>query len=229
MSEARRANLKTMARSDLEVLLITPDRLPDWVAPDAPLHPAFSFLSAVHRSDYLRAYFMHHHGGGYCDVKKISASWLPAFEALAASDVFGIGYKEVSRKGVAHIHRHHVNGTYFFGPDPTGKWANWVRYYALRSQWRRLIGNGAYIFKPETAFTKDWLATIERRLDFARPYLAQNPARHPRANRDIAETGSGDYPLPWSFICADVFHPLVYKNRTRILNSLPPPSFKDYQ
>lgn len=51
------------------VELITPEKLPAWVVEGHPLHPMYSQLSYVHRSDYLRAYFMAHHGGGYSDIK----------------------------------------------------------------------------------------------------------------------------------------------------------------
>ena len=49
---------------------MTPANLQDWVVAGHPLHPAYNDLSLVHRSDYLRAYLLHHHGGGYCDLKR---------------------------------------------------------------------------------------------------------------------------------------------------------------
>ena len=70
MSTRRRISLERL-RADigLEVVLITPDNLAEWVVPGHPLHPSYQHLSLGHRSDYLRAYFFHHHGGGDCDVK----------------------------------------------------------------------------------------------------------------------------------------------------------------
>lgn len=50
--------------------LITLDSLPPWIDPEIPLHPSFDHLSTIHRSDYLRCYFMHVHGGGYTDIKQ---------------------------------------------------------------------------------------------------------------------------------------------------------------
>ncbi|WP_417668237.1 capsular polysaccharide synthesis protein [Roseibium sp.] len=231
MSEARRACLESMAASECEVRLVTPDNLNDWILPDAPLHESYRYLSQVHKSDYLRAYFMHHHGGGYSDVKLTTRSWLPSFESLDATDAFGIGYREVSRKGVAHIHRNEINGSRFFRAEPTSAAANFLRYRLMRLKWRSLIGNGAYIFRSKSDFTAEWLKTIERRLDQLSEPLRLNPAPHPRASFG-AEDPNGKtttYPVPWSFICADIFHPLVYRHRHRILQGLPAPSFKNYQ
>jgi hypothetical protein len=52
--------------------------------PEYPLHPAFKYLSYVHKSDYLRSYFMHFYGGGYADIKKYSSNnnWKECFNLL---------------------------------------------------------------------------------------------------------------------------------------------------
>ena len=68
MNETRLNGLnKLRSVSGCNVVLITPDNLNDFLI--EPLHPAYKYLSLVHRSDYLRAYFMHYHGGGYSDIK----------------------------------------------------------------------------------------------------------------------------------------------------------------
>ncbi|MDO4764116.1 MAG: capsular polysaccharide synthesis protein [Flavobacteriaceae bacterium] len=51
------------------IVLITKDNLANYILPEHPLHKAYDFLSAVHKSDYLRAYFMHHYGGGTAILK----------------------------------------------------------------------------------------------------------------------------------------------------------------
>ncbi|WP_417688647.1 hypothetical protein [Roseibium sp.] len=210
---------------------MTGNTLPGWIKSEAPLHPAYEFLSAVHRSDYLRPYFMHHYGGGYADIKATTTSWRPAFDLLDRSpDAFGIGYSEKSAKGVAHIHRHTLDGDYFFRGEPANKYANLLRYRYLRLRWRSLIGMCAYVFKPGTEFTSNWLQTVEKRLDALFPLLKERPASDPRQSSDtpLAE-GTLPYPVPWSFLCADVIHPLVYQYRGRVLQGLPTPSFKNYQ
>merc|ERR1719401_293558 len=54
---------------------------------DAPYHPAVPLLSAIHQADYMRAYFMHHYGGGYADVKW-QRSWAGAFESFRDTDTW---------------------------------------------------------------------------------------------------------------------------------------------
>lgn len=61
--------------SGVEVKLITPKNLNNYLLPDFPLHPAYDYLSLVHKSDYLRCYFMHFHGGGYSDIKPNYKNW----------------------------------------------------------------------------------------------------------------------------------------------------------
>ncbi|MCY1707013.1 hypothetical protein [Pannonibacter sp. SL95] len=229
MSEDRARCLASLSATGAQVILVTPDTLSDWLVPGAPLHPAYDRLSAVHRSDYLRPYFMHHHGGGYADIKFTRESWLPAFDRLEGSDAFGIGYREGSPKGVAHIHRHRLGGDLYIGTRRAGSLANLMRYRYLRLNYKRLIGMCAYIFKPGTEFTQAWLDTVNARLDLAAADLARNPASTPRqANDSQGPDVTTAYPLPWSFICADVLHPLAHRHRDRILRELPPPSFKDY-
>lgn len=52
----------------MPVCLITKDNLSTFIKPEFPLHEAFPYLSAVHRSDYIRAYLMHFYGGAWHDT-----------------------------------------------------------------------------------------------------------------------------------------------------------------
>ncbi|MTI44706.1 hypothetical protein JM93_02578 [Roseibium hamelinense] len=230
MSPERQKCLQSLGNTDLDVVLVTPSTLDNWVLPEHPLHSAYEYLSAVHKSDYLRPYFMHYHGGGYADIKLTTASWRPAFDQLAKTpDAYAIGYREKSGKGVAHIHRHRLLGKSYILNNQTNTFANTMRYRWLRSQWRSLIGMCGYICKPASPFTSDWLSQVEDRLDLLLPALRSNPATNPRAASDQPPaSGETAYPLPWSAICADVIHPLVYRHRRHILQGLPAPSFKNY-
>ncbi|MBB5598178.1 hypothetical protein BKA12_001258 [Neomicrococcus lactis] len=65
MSENRLKSLERLQKgSTAEVILVSPANLDDWIVPSYPLHSAYENLSIIHRSDYLRAYFAYHHGGG---------------------------------------------------------------------------------------------------------------------------------------------------------------------
>jgi hypothetical protein len=82
MSLQRRERLDELRvlAAPCSVVLITPATLPMYVRPDMPLHPAYPYLSAVHKADYLRCYLMHVHGGGYSDIKTpYGWPWYDAF------------------------------------------------------------------------------------------------------------------------------------------------------
>lgn len=72
--------------------------LPYFILPEYPLHKAFEFLSAVHKSDYLRSYLLYHYGGGYSDVKHFHYDMLPFFKQLeeGPADKYAVGYHEIS-------------------------------------------------------------------------------------------------------------------------------------
>jgi hypothetical protein len=71
--------------SPVRIRVLTPDTIPSLQRPGAPFHPAYPYLSAVHRADYLRAYLIHFHGGGYTDVKSyMPGSWVNAFREMDA-------------------------------------------------------------------------------------------------------------------------------------------------
>ena len=192
--------------SGVRVLLITPNNLNDYIVKDDPLPEAYNYLSLNHKSDYLRAYFMHHHGGGYADIKLYKHSWTEAFDQLEKSDAYAIGYKEVGWWGAA-------NQT--------------VKEEPLKSDlaiyWRYLIGNGAFIFRKKTSFTEEWYGESKRRLLAASKALKEHPAR------DFFGSNS-DYPLQWGEMQGSIFHSLCLKFNHRLLrNNNLKPSFKNYR
>ena len=79
----RLEGIKSLERvSGIEVKLITPKNLPEYIKNEDPLPDAYNNLSLNHRSDYLRSYFMYHYGGGYADIKTYFHSWVSAFDKL---------------------------------------------------------------------------------------------------------------------------------------------------
>jgi len=87
MSEQRQRRLQELREfaAPVRVRILTPETIPSLRRPGAPFHPAYPYLSAVHRADYLRCYLMHFHGGGYTDVKSyMVGSWLNAFREMDA-------------------------------------------------------------------------------------------------------------------------------------------------
>jgi hypothetical protein len=208
----------------VETVLITEDSLDRWVTAAAPLHPAFHQLSAIHQADYLRCYLVHHHGGGYLDVKPLTADWQPAFDQLdARPDMVAVGYREVSRHGVATFGVERL-------PQPRILHAAWWRYRWLQLNYRRLIGTCAFVCRPRSAFTTAWFAGMTRRLDGFHAAIAAHPAQHPRDHAGFPLDGRpSGYPVTWTALLADIFHPLALRHRHHTLNTLPPPSFERYQ
>lgn len=191
MISERRDNLANLRQvSECEVVLVTIWNLNEYILPEHPLHPAYDYLSETHKSDYLRAYFMHTRGGGYSDVKGTTGSWREAFHAMEQSDAWICGYKEVDG----------------------GAWNE------LGDRWKELIGNGAYICKPNTPLTREWYSQICQLLDKHLYELSLHPATHPR---DHVGTESG-YPLEWSET-GILFHKVCYRYKERVLRTLPFP------
>lgn len=196
MSANRKRCFEQMqAMAGVPVVLISPNNLKDYILPDHPLHPAYEYLSYVHRSDYLRCYFMNFYGGGYSDIKEMQCSWKPMFDKLDASDAYLIGYKENEIDHVA-----------IWGQEDQNLKQDLYTY------WRLLRGNGGYICRSYTKFTDEWFAEVNKRLDDFLPLLKEHPSQiDPYTN-----TGTG-YPITWTEICGSVFHPLCLKYSERLL------------
>lgn len=192
--------------SGVEVKLITQKNLPDYIKDDDPLPEAYQYLSFVHRADYLRTYFMYHHGGGYADIKPTKASWIGAFDKLEKSEKYAIGYPEVGFWGVANQNINNVS----LKRD-------------MHIYWRYLIGNCAYICRPYTPFTFEWYTETKQRVVSFSEQLKEHPAIDP-FGRNV------DYPIPWNFILGQVFHPLCLKYHDKLLKDKALlPSFGNYR
>ena len=225
MATIRAESLELIRRhAGVETILLTDDSLAEWILDDAPLHPAFGNLSAVHQSDYLRCYFMHHHGGGYVDLKPLTTSWAPEFDRLDATQgALAVGYREIGPQWVASMGVEHMRW-----PRPAH--AAWWRRRWLQANYWRLMGNSAFIFRPRSTLTAAWWAGMTRRLDGFAAGLAACPARHPRDHFGFPVDGRpSGYPVPWSALLGDVLQPLALRQWRRILLTLPPPRFTDYR
>ncbi len=205
MSNARVTCLNSLRDvSGVEVVLVTTSNLHEWILESHPLHVAYEHLSMVHRSDYLRCYLMHYHGGGYSDIKSIGSSWIEYFDYFEVDpSLWVLGYPEPESSAAANV---------------AGRLGRDIRRY-----YSRLAGNGAFICRPGTQFTREWLGEVERRLNYYAPLLALHPARDPWGSND-------DYPVPWTGLQAQVFQPLQLKfaEHVRTVPMLTP-SFRDHR
>jgi hypothetical protein len=194
MSKNRLDSLTSLReKSGVEIVLVTPENLDQFILSDFPLHKGFKYLSAVHKSDYLRCYFMHHYGGGYTDIKSAANNWESSFKKLEKqSDKWITGYREIGERGVARVE--HPN----LAID-------------LIKNWQYLIGNGAYICRSYTPFTEEWYNELHRRMDIFYPKLVAFPG-------NIMGDNDG-YPIPWTEILGQIFHPLCLKYFEKIIYS----------
>jgi hypothetical protein len=224
MSDRRKECWDTFGVTGLDPVLVTAKNLADWVVPSHPLHEAYEYLSPVHRADYLRGYLMLNHGGGYADIKQQTGSWLAAASRVnASSHLIGAGYREI-RGATQWLQHRVVDGSTFVLKWRAPRAVASLTTHAMRATRPLLIGNGAYYFRPNSVFVRLWVRETERRLDLLLPKLRQFPPSH---ERDRAGSGSG-YPVPWTFLLCDVFHPLAMLFFPFLSRSLPTPSFTDY-
>lgn len=192
MSTRRQAGLADIRdkNPNVEVRLVTPDNLENFVVPHSPLHPLYENLSLVHRSDYLRGYLLHHYGGGYCDIKRIRNPWAAAFDRLEESDKWFLGYTEVKFDMVPNI------------PGRIGR--DLIRASA------QMLGHGSYIARPRTPITGEWLHEMNHILDRVREDLMRYPGDERGKNPG--------YPIRWTGILADVLSPIIFKYQDKVIH-----------
>lgn len=179
MSGYRAARLANI-RGRLDVELITPANLSEWVLDEAPLHPTYEHLSLVHRADYLRAYLMRHHGGAYLDINGGFGDIPAAVERLNSSpDLWMAGCREPGAATVA--------------ADSSATLA------LLRRRHRNVIGMYGFAARPGSPLTVEWLDEVNSLLDGYADQLHQHPG-------DAMGQNPG-YPIPWTRILGSVLPP----------------------
>jgi hypothetical protein len=205
MNSNRAAALDSLIKnSGVEVVLITNDNIESFIIKDHPLHDGFNSLSDVHKADYIRCYMMHHHGGGYSDIKPCDWNWNPYFDELDKGYYFGVGAPEDE------------------GPLSTP--------LTIRKEygdhWDKMISADLFIFKPYTVFTSYWYTKMMQIIDGHLNQLRKNPATTPR---EAADTVVTKYPIRWAGILCEIFHPLCVTHTDRILKTMPYPIRENYR
>lgn len=204
LTPARVASLdKLRTTLGVPVELVTPENLHEWIIEDHPLHPCYEWLSLVHRSDYLRAYLLHHHGGGYVDIKEPISDWVGVFSMMEESpNVWLAGYPEISSSAPARV------------PGELGR--------EILKHHSRLVGLGALVARSHSPLTTEWIAEVERRLDYFLPQAREFPGG---VRGEVV-----GYPISWTRVLGGILHPLMLKHLDHI-RQRPEMllSFTDYQ
>lgn len=101
---ARRFNALQSLINNLKVpvIIITHDNYKEWEIKEHPIHEGFKYLSGNHKSDYLRAYLLCHHGGGYHDIKWREKSWENEWDKFADNDIWLVGRRELKPECIAY-------------------------------------------------------------------------------------------------------------------------------
>ncbi|WP_312311265.1 capsular polysaccharide synthesis protein [Empedobacter brevis] len=204
MSENRKKGYQSLITySGVKVKLITPQNLDDYILPDHPLHPAYENLSLVHKSDYLRCYFMHFYGGGYQDIKYNENDWNQSFEKLENdSEKLILGYTELHGRGMGR------------GQGIIDKDLNY--YYKL------CVGTGGFICRSNSKFTSEWYTELLKRMDYFEAELKKNPG-------DIKGRNKG-YPIKLLQILSQIWAPLCLKYSEHIIHdNTVLPNLENYQ
>lgn len=184
LTSNRQANLDLISeRIGLPVELVTPSTLQRWLVPGHPLPTAYEHLSLIHRSDYLRGYLMHHHGGAYLDIKQPLESWRPSYELMAADpEAWVTSY-----------------------PTTHANWIGKLRGRLGRDilvHHRLMFGKSGFMMRSHTPITAAWMAQMDVVLQHNKSALALHPGE---------VFGADDYPLSWTDLLSRILDPLTLK------------------
>lgn len=171
-----------------------------------PFHAAYGDLHVVHRSDYLRAYALHHHGGAYLDVKPQTAPVRELIDTMNDDpDAWVMGYREVTSAYVPDL------------PHSLGA--------HLRAHYRAVLGTSAFICRPRSQFTTEWMRELHARLDFL-----QEPLREADASGCDPYGAPAGYPIRWTEILGDITQPLSLKHQSHLrFSDRLRPQLEDYR
>ncbi len=196
------------------VCLITPENISLFLKDQHPLPRTYFDLSIVHRSDYIRAYLLHHYGGGWHDVKATEVSYSNVWKDFEDTNIWMVGRPE-QPNGAARIY----DAENRYMPD----------YY------QNLIAVPSWVGRPNTPLSQQLLSGIENILNKHADTLKKYPSKHPRDKKITTKSPiikllqvvkftyqgkSTKYPLEWTLF-GNVFHPCILQYQSHIARSLP--------
>lgn len=195
---------------EVPVILITNENYTYFIKKSHPLHPAFEYLTGVHKSDYMRSYLLMHYGGGYHDVKFRKESWKDCWvkdDWLKNENIWMYGRREKCESNIA------------CPPNMENK-------ENIKKEYAKLVTMGWIICKPQTPFIKELVTQIETILTKHQNKLEKNPPIDPRQTNGGSEN---NYPIRWLEILGEISHPLMLTYNDHIKFGLPDALKKTYK
>jgi len=189
------------------VIIITQENINDWEVKNNTIHEGFKYLSGNHKSDYLRAYFLYHYGGGYHDIKYREKSWENEWEKFTDSNIWIIGRKELSSDCIGYNHE---------------KNEQWVK-----NKFDKLVTFGWVICRPKNEFLFELFKKINEIMQNKLHLLKTNPALNPRCSKSY--NCNNNYPIRWLEIMEEISHPLMLNYINHINYTLPDIQYKPYK
>jgi len=218
---------------DVAVQLVTPDKLEEYNVTEEPFHKAFRYLAPNHKVDYLKAYFMHHYGGGVLPIKKRkdNTTWTAPFEYVGSNETnwfLGTASKEDVVCDESNIDdawckelQFKSDNTY---AETRGGMASWEASKGpcckkvinqLNSNtnhstfWPRHDG---YIMRKGTPFTEQWLKLVHEHLDAKMKVLSA----HTAPAEPCCVSKNENYPLRWEELRGEIWSVLLQKYHSHV-------------
>ena len=204
MSKNRFAAFKSLVEKiGVPIILITSKNFPSFIKQSHPIHKSFELLSGVHKSDYMRAYLLHHYGGGYHDIKHREESWQDCWgDWLFDDSIWIYGRRENNRGAIG------------YPPNESH----------ICNHYDKLVTMGWVICKPNTKYTGTLLYKIEDVLDRKYPELVAHPGYNSAGyyhENPFQMVEENNYPLRWLEILGEIFHPLMLEFTEHIKYGIP--------
>ena len=87
-----------------------------------------------------------------------------------------------------------------------------------------IIGNCAYICKPNTEFTNEWYNSMISLLDTKYDMLKKHPGLHPQQPHNPE-----GYPIGWEEMLGDIFHRVCQNHKAKLMDELPEVVAENYR
>lgn len=211
MSYKRYESFKSLVKNiEIPVILLTFENYKYFEVKGYPIHKSFDYLTANHKSDYLRAYLLHHYGGGYHDIKFREKSCSNEFDRddwLLDDNIWMYGRREKNPDCIGY---------------PPGK-------DYIKKEYNILVTMCWIICKKNTEYTRNLLNSINNVLDSNYQNLINNPGSKSSGYRTLSEQNKNKYPLRWLEIMGEIFHPLMLKYNKHIKYGFPDALKKSYK